>query len=237
MMDSIIPENKVYNESDSGNSMIEVTKNMTRDHPLYPYRVFTAYFAAKKLATDAIWTFRANNRPRFAIATFHPASVIGRPVNFPSDPEMLSPSIIPIVAIWKGPSDGPLPPPLAQAAFVDVGDTAKAHLWAYENPEKADAQQYILSAGYGPPQARADIMREHFPDIGKRFIKGSPGAGYTSGKDSNNRVTKYWWDEGTSQVSGEKFVKEAGFTYKTLEQSVVESVEALETAYGSQSAN
>jgi nucleoside-diphosphate-sugar epimerase len=234
MMESmLVVPGKIYRESDSGSAMVEATKKMTETHPLYAYRGFAAYMAAKRLALDAVWNFRAEHAPKFAITTLHPVSIIGRPAFMPSSPEKLSPSFQPIVRIWRGPPDAEMPPQLAQGAFVDVWDVAEAHVWAFENPGKADGEQFILSAGFGPPQARADIMREKFEVVGERFIKGTPGGGYVPGKDCSGRETRYWYPEGASQVSGEKFAKEASFAYKRLEVSVVESVQGLEEAYAS----
>ena len=62
--------------------------------------------------------------------------------------------------------------------YVDVRDVATVHLWCMAHPTQSDGQRYIVSAGLGPPQAAADILRNAYPSREGVIPNGGPGRGY-----------------------------------------------------------
>ena len=68
-----------------------------------------------------------------------------------------------------------VPPAMEINTYVDVRDVAAVHLWCLTHPTQCDGQRYIVSAGLGPPQAAADMLRKAYPDREGVIPKGEPG--------------------------------------------------------------
>jgi nucleoside-diphosphate-sugar epimerase len=199
---------------------------MTPSYPLYPTRGLIAYGASKTAAEQAVWEFRKQHSPPFALTTVHPSLVFGAPAIPPKKPQHISASLFEIYDIWAGPANGPLRPQISTGSWIHVSDVANIHLWAAEHPAESDGERFIGAAGFAAPQAVADILREKFPER-ERIKKGVPGTGYQRGVDWNGREARSWYPDDAVRVSGEKSASVMGITYKTLEETLVESVAAL----------
>jgi len=181
------------------------------------------YLASKQAAEKAVWTFKDEKRPHFAISTVHPTVTIGPPVQPPSSPSKLNATLIPTYSIFTG---SPVPPPIGSGSFIDVRDVAFVHLWAYEHPSIANGERYIVCHGYGPPQATADILREAYPDRRDIIQAGKPGDGYIGYENGVVKEVKY--PEGKIRVSGKKAESVMGFKTRTLKESLLETAKVME---------
>ena len=102
---------------------------------------------------------------------------MGPPVQPPPSVAALSTTLLPIWRIFSGEAAS-VPPAVEINTYVDVRDVATVHLWCMTHPGQSDGQRYIVSAGLGPPQAAADILRKAYPDRQQVIAKGEPGKGY-----------------------------------------------------------
>jgi len=97
------------------------------------------------------------------------------------------------------------------------------HIWAYEHPSKADGEKNLVTQGYGPLQAVANILRHEY--------KGQPevsGAGYLGFDAKTGKVESVEWPEGRFRVTGKKAEREMGVDYISFQKSVVDTVKAFE---------
>ncbi len=181
------------------------------------------YPASKQAAEKAVWTFRDEKKPYFAISTVHPTVTIGPPVQPPSSPSKLNSTLIPTYSIFTG---GPIPASIGSGSFVDVRDVALVHLWAYEHPDIANGERYIASQGYGPPQATADILREAYPDRRGIIQVGKPGEGYVGYEEGV--VKEVASLPGRVRVSGKKAQSAMGITFRPFKESLLETAKFME---------
>ena len=215
------PPGYVFTEADFAVNAINVAEANRAEGKDIPGAVL--YRASKQAAEKAVWTFKEEKKPHFAISTVNPTVTIGPPVQPPSSPSKINITLLPIYDIFTG---GPIPPSIGSGYFIDVRDVAFVHLWAYEHPDIANGERYIASHGYGPPQAAADILREAYP--GRRDIiqVGKPGDGYIGYENGVAKEVKSTPDK--VSVSGEKAERVMGFKTLTFKESVLETAKFME---------
>lgn len=105
-----------------------------------------AYCAAKKLAELAAWDWVRNERPEFDLVTILPPMVYGPNINSVHISQLNSTSadLYRLMSPYSKPTD-----PVPENAFwswVDVRDTAQAHLKAYKVPE-ASGERFFICGG------------------------------------------------------------------------------------------
>lgn len=190
---------------------------------------YAVYSASKLASDDAMWRFFRDKKPPFSMTSIHPAVVMGPAPAFSASPDELAEGLKPLYKVWAGTSQQ-MPSPIGTSSYVDVRDVAEIHLWAALNPQKANGQRYIASAGYGPAQAFADILRERYPTDNK-IVEGTSGMGYTTGTDYCDRPTRVWYPPERPQLCGRKIVEHMGIKYRVLAESVLDTVEEWEKVY------
>jgi nucleoside-diphosphate-sugar epimerase len=123
-----------------------------------------------------------------------------------------------------------IPAKIGSGSFVDVRDVAKVHVWAYEHPEKANGERYITTAGYGPPQGVADILRKEYEGtkIAEKILIGNPGEGYTGYNKESGEVAVPDYLPESSRPSGNKARDALGIKWIPFTQSVIETAKSLE---------
>lgn len=85
-----------------------------------------------------------------------------------------------------------------------------------------DGERYYAVRRYGPPQAQADFLQRTFPN--RRITKGLLEKDYVQGVDWNGMEVWNWYPSGYPRFSGQKVIEQANFVYKTLDQSLLETV-------------
>lgn len=154
--------------------------------------------------------------------------MLGPPVILPSSPSLLCESLQPIFYQLIGAAS--ITRNTSCITCVDVRDVAKQHLWALENPARADGQRYIASNELWSEQATADALRWLYrgTPVGRRIPLGVPGQGYR-GYDAQSGEVMWvrplegegWWDGGKTE-------REMGFAYVGFLDSLRETAKALE---------
>ncbi|KAI9873719.1 MAG: methylglyoxal reductase (NADPH-dependent) gre2 [Pleopsidium flavum] len=169
----------------------------------------TAYCASKTFAEKAAFDFVEKQHPNFSIATICPPMVYGPPVHAVSSLDHLNTSAADIYRLINGSEN--VVPPTQFWAFADVRDVAKAHRLAYESSQAANQRFFITSGSYSY-QMVCDVIRKNFPELKDRTPAGKQGSGLGA------EVYK---------VSNEKAKKELGLSFRSLEETIVDTVRRL----------
>jgi len=165
------------------------------------------YLTSKTLAEQAAWDFIKTEKPGFTIATLTPPMVYGPLASEFSSMEKLNTSSSDIYRLFNGTTKEV--PDTEFPAFTDVRDLAQAHLLAY-NKEEAANQRYIISNSKYVYQEILDVIREKFPELRATTLEGEPG----------NIPDLMILDTSKS-------VKQLGLKYRTLEETIVDTVNSL----------
>lgn len=148
------------------------------------------YCGSKTFAERAAWDFVKENKPNFSLSVVNPGYVFG-PQAFASDATgTLNTSAEIINSLLKLKSDEE-PHPFA-GAFIDVRDTADAHLVAFESKD-AEGQRLLVTEERFTTQDLLDIVNENFAEYVKgRIPTGVPGSGAkkTFAKIDNSKTRK-----------------------------------------------
>jgi nucleoside-diphosphate-sugar epimerase len=164
----------------------------------------------KTFAEKAAWDFVGGEKPNFDIATINPPLVLGPIVHYLNSLDTINTSNKRIAEMVRGHCKDGLPP-TGTFLWVDVRDVALAHVRAMEVPE-AGGQRFFLTAGYFSNKAVADIIREAYPELADRLPP----------KDSPDDTPAYVYG-----FNNKKSIEVLGIQYRSLEQSVTETVKSL----------
>ncbi|KAI9645572.1 hypothetical protein NHQ30_006314 [Ciborinia camelliae] len=221
-------DSHIFTESDFASESLTQAQLDLKEHRQTPAAML--YGASKTAADRAVWKFRDEHNPPFAITTINPGVVTGPPVLLPATGSTLNETLRPLYHLLSG-AMGAIPPSIGTGSFVDVRDVAYMHTWAYEHPEQSNGQRYIACAGFAPAQAYADIWRAYFISRGDplemNIPRGTPGEGYVGYDKETGKVESVGWAPGKPSVSGEKAEREMRFRYRSLPESAIETAEAL----------
>lgn len=161
------PAGKVIREEDWN----PVTLEGAKSDPM------TAYFGSKTLAEKALWEWLEKEKPSFDIVVLNIAFVFGPLANVQTLAS-LNTSIQGLHSIFSGTCGKEVPPTWAHI-WVDVRDTARAHVLALAAPREAGNQRYCIAMdGICSNQEAADIFRRRFPEYADRIPVGKPGIGF-----------------------------------------------------------
>ncbi|PQE31400.1 hypothetical protein CJF32_00001967 [Rutstroemia sp. NJR-2017a WRK4] len=218
-----------FTEADFAYTALSRAESDLLTHTPTPPR--TLYSASKTASERAVWKFREEKHPPFAITTINPTTVIGPPLLLPPSPEKLNETLRPLYALLSGELTT-LPPTIGSGSFVDVRDVADMHVWAYEHAARADGERYIACCGFGPPQAQADILRMYFvdrkPEMLERIPRGETGVGYEGWDGEKGGLkAKVEYTRDRYRFSGGKAEREMGVRYRGLEESCIDTAETL----------
>lgn len=203
-----------YSEADWNDwAMDTVKNNLKKSMPVDPV---IAYCASKNQAEHAVWDFRSQFNPHFAMTVIIPSYVIGPiipPPRTSEDAEIVS-SVKHIFKYFSGePQDSRLNS--FGGNFVSVVDVATAHVRAAELGAAVDGERFILAAGPFCFQQLSDILRVNFPEKRDSILEGKPG--------------KY--ADPTQLINGTKAEAVLGFHYTDLEQVILETIESIKELY------
>ncbi|KAI9717258.1 MAG: hypothetical protein M1812_004785 [Candelaria pacifica] len=168
----------------------------------------TAYCASKTFAEKAAFEFVERHHPMFSVSTICPPMVYGPNAHAVSNLEHLNTSSADMYRLING-SEKTVPE-TSFFAYVDVRDVAEAHRLAYEIPQ-ANGQRYFTTGGNYTYQQIVDIIRKEFPEVKDRTPEGHTGASMPD----------------VYKVSNDKARKELGMTFRSLEETVKDTVKSL----------
>jgi nucleoside-diphosphate-sugar epimerase len=126
-------------------------------------------------------------KPNFDLVTINPPLVLGPIVHYLNSLNALNTSNEKIRDFIQGKAKDGLPDS-AMPMWIDVRDTAVAHVNAIEKPEFGGKRVYF-TAGYGTNRAIADAIRNNFPEY-KDVIPATGGEMGDFAKFDNARAQK-----------------------------------------------
>ncbi|RSH82878.1 methylglyoxal reductase (NADPH-dependent) gre2 [Saitozyma podzolica] len=170
------------------------------------------YRASKTLAERAFWRFMETEDVAFDGVTINPPMVYGPIIHPVSNPESLNTSVATFYDWFSGRKSQADIPFIATANFVDVRDTALAHVRALVVPE-ASGQRFISSAGPASPNDFCIAIHHHFPQLA------NVADGYPTNVEEINAAS-YLFD-------GAKAARVLGITYRDIDTCVKDMGDCL----------
>ncbi|KAL1962339.1 hypothetical protein VTN77DRAFT_9752 [Rasamsonia byssochlamydoides] len=177
-----------------------------------------AYYASKTIAERALWDFMETHKPSWTASALNPAVVSGPFIHPVARPEELNDTVKTIWDIFSG-TTNTIPQPVAAGAYVDVRDVAAVCVFAVEHPELVAGKRFPVVAGQGPPQAVADILREHYPERKDIIPEGTKGVGY--------RREDWQWAGSTISFSSKLIEETMRIEWIPFDKSVLDTVECF----------
>ncbi|EGW34746.1 uncharacterized protein SPAPADRAFT_57813 [Spathaspora passalidarum NRRL Y-27907] len=193
---------KIYNEDDW--NPITYEEGLTNPH--------FGYFSSKKFAELAANDFVAKENPKFNISFVQPVYVFGPQAYAVKDKANLNFSSEIVNRVVKLSKDDKIPEEAAE--FIDVRDVARAHIIAFESDEAISKRLFLAAETY-TLDSIADIINRRFPQstVPKADLSKNAEILKTAHKIDNSRTRKI-----------------LGFEFKTLEESVYDTVEQINNA-------
>jgi nucleoside-diphosphate-sugar epimerase len=161
-------------------------------------------------AERAAWDFVENEKPGFDLVVINPPIAFGPVVHYLNSLDAVNWSNELIRDIIQGKVKENLPPTRVYL-WVDVRDVALAHVRAIEVPE-AGGQRFFTVGSYFTSKRIVEIIRESHPELESKL------------------PSKDVLDDMPPDVYGydnTKSIKILGLTYRTLEESVNDTVKSL----------
>jgi len=187
-----------------------ITSEEAQENPMMGYR------ASKTFAEKAAWDFLEKEKPNFSIATINPPMVFGPIVHALDSLENMNTSNQRILSAAQGKFKDEIPPSGVHL-WVDVRDVAEAHVAAFEKPEAAN-KRFFTTAGYFSNKEICQIIKKNFPEFKDLPSDSTPGGDYPEGTP----------DKGLYSYNNKRSIDVLGLKYKTLEQSIVDSVKSFQ---------
>lgn len=169
----------------------------------------TAYRASKTLAEKAAWEFVEKEKPGFELSTLCPPLVLGPVVHYFNSLDAINTSNVRVRDMIQGKCKEKLPP-TGIFIWVDVRDLALAHVKAIELPEAA-GKRFLITEGYYINAEIAKAIKDNFPNLADKL---------PAELVSDRPKDVYGIDNSRS-------LKVLGLKYRSLEESIVDTVKSL----------
>lgn len=205
----------IFTESDWNDVAYQtVLKLKESDQPIDG---FLAYVASKNEAERALWRWKEEVKPAFALSTILPSFVYGAIIPTPQTVEAVNAtSTAPmIISLFTGQNQDPSSSPVPEPSYVDVVDVGRMHVRAVELGEKVDGQRYLASGGVGSFQEALDIIHKNFPKRKDIVAVGQPG----SYKDFQHAF------------DSSKAIRELGIKFNSFENVVLNTLNSVKHLY------
>ena len=128
MMCSDMRQGYVYTEKDFQDGAVDAFINLGKGDPLASS---SAYIASKVKAEQAVWQWRDENNPPFAVSMIIPHNILGGTLVPAKSPGRLPLSLQLVYQIW---ANKDVPNKLFGGGFVDVEDRSEEHTSELQSP-------------------------------------------------------------------------------------------------------
>ncbi|OTA99917.1 hypothetical protein M426DRAFT_15973 [Hypoxylon sp. CI-4A] len=206
---NVLPEPGVYTEKDWNTNSEKAIEDLGAEAGF-----LHAYCASKTASERMFWRFKEEQKPQFSMTAIQATYFLGPPLVPWKTAEQVPISLTNLFNVLQGKA-------LPESMFlyegtIDIRDVARVILWSVQNPEKANGERYLCSSARGGPQAIADILNKHMPQVGA--VKGNPGQGYKPGYPPTDDKIAF---------DGSKAVQATGQGYIPYETSVLDTAKVL----------
>lgn len=215
VLNSQVEPEHIFTESDWNDVAYQTVLKLKENGQ--PIDGFLAYVASKNEAERALWRWKEEVKPAFALSTVLPSFVYGAIIPTPQTVEAVNAtSTAPmIISFFTGENQDPSSSPVPEPAYVDVVDVGRVHVRAIELGEKADGERYLASGGVGSFQEAVDIIRKNFPERKDIVTVGQPG---------NYKDLKHKFDNS-------KATRELGIKFNSFENVVLNTLNSVKHVY------
>ncbi|EED18729.1 NAD dependent epimerase/dehydratase, putative [Talaromyces stipitatus ATCC 10500] len=173
------------------------------------------YRTSKALAEKAAWEFMEKEKPGFTLTSLNPTLIFGPVAANTASLENLNTSNARFLDFITGKVKDKCPP-TGSLFWVDVRDTALAHVLAIEKDEAA-GKRYFLCASPFCNVDLVEIIAESFPKYKDLLPKGDA-----------LELGRYPGSGPPYKVDHSRSVNELGLKYRTLKESVEDTVKSIE---------
>jgi nucleoside-diphosphate-sugar epimerase len=172
--------------------------------------VANGVFFGQTFAERAAWDFVEKEKPNFDVATMNPPLVFGPIVHYLNSLDSLNTSNERIRDFIQGKFTDDELPPTGTFLWIDVRDLALAHVRAIEVPE-AGGNRFFVTAGHFTNKKVVEAIRESHPELSSKLPKNPID-------DLPADIYSY---------DNSKTSKVLGISFRTLEESVKDTVDSL----------
>jgi nucleoside-diphosphate-sugar epimerase len=175
----------------------------------------SGYRTSKALAEKAAWEFMEKEKPGFSLTAINPPLIFGPVAATTSSVEGMNTSNVRFVEFITGKVKEKCPP-TGTLFWVDVRDVALAHVLAIEK-DAAAGQRYFVAADPFSNVDLVNIISESFPKYKDQLPTGEA-----------LKLGKYPEGGPPYKVDNSKSVNELGLNFRTLKESVEDTVKSIE---------
>lgn len=184
-----------------------ITHEQALENPSNGYR------ASKTFAEKAAWEFVEKEKPGFTLSTMCPPLVLGPIVHYLNSLDALNTSNQRIRDIYQGKAKDEIPE-TGTFLWVDVRDLALAHVKAMELDDAAN-KRFFVTAGLYCNKQIAEIIKKEYPEHKSLPSSSTPGGDYPK--------------DGLYKYDNSRASDVLGLKWKSLEQSIKDTVESFKT--------
>ncbi|OAA41362.1 NAD(P)-binding domain protein [Metarhizium rileyi] len=200
--------------TDASHTFTEESWNPVKREDIRQCPPSTAYRLSKTLAEKAAWDFVANEKPGFDLATICPPVVFGPVAHHLASLENINTSNERVVALVRGAWSDEIPATGPITVWVDVRDTALAHIRAMEKPD-AGGKRHLTIGGRFKHRDIVQVARAKFPELADKLpgkdVEGGGAPAITENFKYNNDATTKLLD----------------ITWTSLESSITDLIQSL----------
>ncbi|CAK9438296.1 uncharacterized protein LODBEIA_P25200 [Lodderomyces beijingensis] len=172
---------------------------------------YAAYGGAKTFAEREVWNFVDAEQPSFTVTTIQPTYVCGPQAFEVKNKLALNFSAEIVNKLLRLKAGDEIPE--FYGDYIDVRDTAKAHIFAFENSERANGHRLILQDCLFSNELLVDLINKNFPSLNLPKADLAKGEKYVEEKALRLDVSK------TRKI--------LDFDFIPLEQSIIDSVQQV----------
>ncbi|KAM0248834.1 hypothetical protein ACHAQJ_009298 [Trichoderma viride] len=176
--------------------------------------IATGYHVSKVASERLAWDFIKNEKPNFDLVTVNPPLVIGPVAHSLASIDAINASNERLAHLLRGKWKTQIEDTGPVDLYIDVRDTALAHIKAFELPE-AGGHRLFTVAGRTSNQEYVKIVREHFPDFADRL----PGPDVPGGEPVDENKAYKWNCDETDKLLNIKWIP--------VEKSLIDAVNSL----------
>ncbi|GFP58334.1 ketoreductase azaE [Trichoderma asperellum] len=162
--------------------------------------IATGYHVSKVESERLAWAFVKNEKPSFDLVTVNPPLVLGPVAHSLASVDAINASNERIADLLRGKWKAEIPETGPVDLYIDVRDTAEAHIKALELPEASGHRLFPVASRTSNHEI-AKIIRDNFPEFAERLpgpeVKGGEhvdeSKAYKWNCDETNKLLKIDW--------------------------------------------